>query len=662
MNRKPPQTVVDPLPRSLEAERAVLGAVLLDEGDGGEARLADRLTGACRPDDFMSHLCRSVFTSVQRLKKSGALATVTAVIDDLDADGKLEAVGGRDAVLEGIYCPTTAAFEEDLSSLRSAAANRDIHTALSELAPSVGNGTPALQVLQTFEDRFREIRNRLLAEEHWDPPIPFFAERLPEFPVDALQPLAREWCLRTSEFCQVPVDVPAAAFLGIAAAALTGKAVARVTEGHFEQVCLYVAAVMDSGDRKSPVLSAAMRPLVDFEMRERERLAPFILKAKTERRLLEKQIAGLEKEIGKKDANVERLKAKVLNLESELAQLHVPAVPRLFSDDVTTEKLGAIMMETGGATSAISAEGGLFENMSGRYSARAIPNFDLYLKAYSGDFYKTERFTRADVILPHPALTMLFTMQPSVLNGIMSNKEFQGRGLCARFLYVVPETWVGGRENDPPPVPDRVQGGYTQLIRYLLQLTPSQGEKRKVEPHVLPFEKSAREAVIAFRGAIEPRLARTGDLSPIRAWAAKLPGQVARIAAVLHLADHASLSEVWRIPIGPEATCSAVRIGEYLIPQAKMAFSRMGADGRTGGARSLLDWIQGNGLVRFQAREAHRSNQTLFPKAADVQPCLQLLEEHGYIRQEPEKDGRGRGRKPSPTYLVNPLLNRESRE
>uniref|UniRef100_UPI002FDB1932 DUF3987 domain-containing protein n=1 Tax=Muricomes intestini TaxID=1796634 RepID=UPI002FDB1932 len=84
----------------------------------------------------------------------------------------------------------------------------------------------------------------------------------------------------------------------------------------------------------------------------------------------------------------------------------------------------------------ISAEGGIFGMMAGRYSSNI--NIDIFLKSYSGEYYSSARVGRGEIALKHPLLTMGLAVQPQVIADIMDNKDFRGRGLLARFLYSMP--------------------------------------------------------------------------------------------------------------------------------------------------------------------------------------------------------------------------------
>jgi hypothetical protein len=55
-------------------------------------------------------------------------------------------------------------------------------------------------------------------------------------------------------------------------------------------------------------------------------------------------------------------------------------------------------------------------------------------------------------------------------------------------------------------------------------------------------------------------------------------------------------------------------------------------------------------------------SRSRFPKVGDLDGPLDLLEQHGYIRRQPEPERTGPGRPPSPTYLVHPDLATETTE
>jgi hypothetical protein len=93
-----------------------------------------------------------------------------------------------------------------------------------------------------------------------------------------------------------------------------------------------------------------------------------------------------------------------------------------------------------------------------------------------------------------------------------------------------------------------------------------------------------------------------------------------------------------------------------------MATTRSDGWRRESGATraKLAGWISGR--ERFTRRDAHRAHLSRFREAADLDPALSVLEAHGWIRQQPTPDSRGRGRRSSPTYDVNSLANPDTND
>jgi replicative DNA helicase len=194
---------------------------------------------------------------------------------------------------------------------------------------------------------------------------------------------------------------------------------------------------------------------------------------------------------------------------------------------------------------------------------------------------------------------------------------------------------------------------YAQELQALAaSLTSPPGQ----DPMVLTLDPQAGELLLGFERELEPRLAAgSGDLAQLAGWAAKLAGAACRLAGLLHLAGH--LRDGWAQPIGGDTFAAAVRLAGYLVEHARAVFDLMGADPRTDDARWLLDWINRTDQAQFSRRDAHAAApRGRFRKAADLEPALRLLEEHGWLRRvDADPPGPKGGRPASPRFLVNPL-------
>ncbi len=118
-------------------------------------------------------------------------------------------------------------------------------------------------------------------------------------------------------------------------------------------------------------------------------------------------------------------------------------------------------------------------------------------------------------------------------------------------------------------------------------------------------------------------------------------GAVARIAGLVHLANHPH--DGWQHEISQESMDRAIRLGEYFLAQALRAFDHM-----------LTDPVLGD--ADFLVSDLHAAaSRSRFPRAADLDLPLKMLEDNGYLLREPEAQ-RGQGRPPSPVWRVHPSL------
>ena len=300
----------------------------------------------------------------------------------------------------------------------------------------------------------------------------------------------------------------------------------------------------------------------------------------------------------------------------------------------------------------------MFDMMAGRYAQGGGPNLGVYLKGHAGDTLRVDRKGRPPEHVDRPALTVGLAVQPEVLRQIADRPGFRGRGLLARFLWSLPAGTVGRRQVGAAPVPAGVQERYETEVKALARSLLDQAELGRLagvtEPMTLLLDPAAAAVLLELEGELEPRLdPETGDLAHVEGWAAKLAGATARIAGLLHLAKH--LRDGWAKPVEAETMRAAVAIARYLVEHALAVFDLMGADPALADARYLLDWIERTSAERFTRRELFTAlPRGRFPKVDALDPGMELLEAHGYVRRVDQPAPKGPGRRPSPTYEVNP--------
>jgi replicative DNA helicase len=496
--------------------------------------------------------------------------------------------------------------------------------------------------------------------EQWELPAAFYEHDLPDFPVTTLPAWLRAFVTGLARETQTPVDLAALLSLAVCAGALAGKVRVQARPGWNEPLNLYAVSAMNPANRKSAVFSATCEPLDEIERALVEAKRDEIAQAASEYRMLEERRHRLEREAAKTDDPVERRSKEVeaIRLAQDLAALKVPASPRLIAADATPEVLASLLAEQGGRMCLFSPEGDLFDMLAGRYTGGA-PNFDVILKGHSGDTLRVDRRGRSEHV-PQPALTIGLTVQPDVIRGLVDKPGFRGRGLIGRFLYSIPKSTIGRRQIDSQPLENEVRHIYKNNVKVLAQLEPAQDYEGLPAARMLYLTAEANALLKQFEAELEPQLAEDGALGAMADWAGKLAGAVVRIASILHLAEHTQNLAHWPGRVAAETTSRAIAIGHYLIPHARAAYAEMGAGTQIENAKHVLRWVERTGQRSFTKREAHQAQKGRFKKVTDIEPALELLEAHGYVRGRIDGTDRRPGRRPSQVFDVNPFLFSQS--
>ena len=261
--------------------------------------------------------------------------------------------------------------------------------------------------------------------------------------------------------------------------------------------------------------------------------------------------------------------------------------------------------------------------------------------------------------VPHAAISIGITVQREVLRSLADKPIFRGCGLLARFLYSLPQSSLGYRKTDPAPVPPDVIETYRRNILSLLSMPFDTDEEGHKTAHVVSLDRDAQTLLRNFQERLEPQLAPYGELGSMNDWAGKLCGAVLRLAGLLHAASQDSYQgRPWEIPISAQTMRQALRMGEYLVLHARAAFSEMGADPLVERARFILGWLERRNLQTFTQRDLFLGirSDPRFRRVELIRPVLDFLMEHGCLRMR-ETERSAPGRRPSPTFEVNPFLS-----
>lgn len=481
-------------------------------------------------------------------------------------------------------------------------------------------------------------------------PIPLTeSPALPDFPFTMLPPKIAAMIEETATATQTDPAMAGTSALTALSACTGGHAQIEVRAGWREPLNIFAATINAPGERKSAVQNIMSGALLDVEQALAEDSIGERLEAQTRKQIAE-QAAEKAKQAAAKATGKDQdaALADAIGATQIANSIIVPSIPRIIADDVTPEATASLLAEQNGRLAILSAEGGILDTIAGRYTG--VVNMDVFLKGHSGDPLKIDRKGRPPEYIRHPALTLGLMIQPIVLTTIAANRQFRGRGLLARFLYAFPKSKVGHRQIGAPSARQETITDYAQTITDLAAgMSGWAGD-----PMILTLTPTGTKAMLTIEAEVEEALREGGELHPLADWGSKYCGAVARIAGMLHLAQHGAESGP-RTPVSTETVRSAHLIGDYYRACAVKAFAEMGSDPVIGDAQYLLRRILGLDVAELSARDMFNAARSRFKSAQEMASAIDRLIDHGWIAPIPQELPTGRGRPPSPRFKVHPL-------
>lgn len=474
--------------------------------------------------------------------------------------------------------------------------------------------------------------------EDWPDPILPGQIVVPDLPADLLPSWVRDMVLAVVDSTQTPPALAVLISLSILATCLHRQYEVGPwgeEDDYTEPLSLWTLPALPSGARKTSVINALSAPLVEWEKIERDRLRPEIARVTSARAVAKKRIEKLIKDAvnAEKDEDRERIR-KLIEQEEQDMPAEIRA-PRLFTGDCTAERLQALLVEHNERMSVLSDEAGIFLIMAGLYSG-GIASLDVFLQGHAGTAMRVDRAGRTAHI-DKPALSFGLALQPGVLAEVASSRRFRDSGLMARFLFAIPPSNVGARDvRRRWSIPHHIRNEYTARLHGLLRgRSPVAGK-----PRVLGMTDDARALWLDFSAEIEQELVPRGKLDSIADWASKLPGAVARIAALFEIAESGDTAS----SVGKTATDQAVKLGRLLIPHAHAAFGLLGADPVDADALAIVKWatVPGKGRATFKKSECQKALEGRFRSIAKLDKAIERLEQGDVAKVEklPNKGAR----------------------
>lgn len=505
------------------------------------------------------------------------------------------------------------------------------------------------RLAQIIENAEPWKNSEIVETQEWLEPLLFGEIETPEIPCELLPAEIGAFCKAVTDAAQTPQALSVMLALPTLAACLQKRfEVCPYGDDYSEPVSIWAVTALDPGNRKTAVKAALTDPLTTWESEQGELLKARIRETDLIRDVNLKRIEQLKAKAAKPetpDEDREQYMREISELQNETPD--AVKSPRIWTDDVTPERLQALLADNGERMALLSDEGGIFEVMAGLYSNGRV-NLNVFLQGHAGAPVRVDRQGRT-VTLNKPALTFGLAVQPDIISDLAhrSKRLFRGTGTLARFLYCIPKSTVGHRDiTRRVSIPPSVKMAYNTKIKELLDIEPVYDEQGREQARMLTLTPDALQAWEVFCWYIESRQGPNGEFYAFQDWSSKLPGAALRIAGLLHVAEHGPANP----KINRQTMEKALDLCDLLIVHAKAAFDLMGDDQASNDAKAVLDWIISQRKPSFTQNEAYKSIRR-FRSIDRLNKALQMLSLRHIISEPIKKKTGGR---PTIVYTVNP--------
>jgi hypothetical protein len=295
---------------------------------------------------------------------------------------------------------------------------------------------------------------------------------------------------------------------------------------------------------------------------------------------------------------------------------------------------------------------------AGREADRAF-----YLEAWNGNgSFSVDRIGRGSLHVPAVCVSVLGGIQPGPLTTYVTDaleEAEKADGLLQRFQVLVYPDLRGYDPVDRWPDLEAKNRAYN-VFKNLANLDAEAFGARADEDGEVPyirFDAEAQEVFDGWRAEFEPRFREAVGEYPaaIESHFMKYRSLFASLALIFEAVDFVDDAEGAGKAVRKTSALRAAAWCKYLESHAMRVYSPT-LDVTTAAAKTLLDRIEvGDVNHGAKVREIYRNQWSQLTTPEEVAVAIEVLEEHGWVRQVTAKPG-SRGGRPSEALHVHPDL------
>jgi hypothetical protein len=610
-------------PQNLEAERSVLGGMLLDNST------IPRVLQILSADDFYRSAHQVLAAAIFELWAATGAADPITVIDELVRRGQYVEFGGNEYLLkvrESVPHAANTAYHAEIVRQRSVM-RQLIQSSTEVIRDGYSDLYTADQVYEAAARKFAAIP---VDRGAWPELTLERAQASPPFPVDVFPPGLARYCRAVANVTLAPVDMAGAAMLATASAAIGQSVNLYLKSTWHESPLLYLLVVAEPGRAKTPTLKLVVRPLInlDGDLRTSSKLA---------------RVAWEE----------DRRQAG----RSAPSQPEPPQM-RAVVKDVTRETLVAILADNPRGVLANPDEATAWVASFNEYKAKGSDR-QFWLDIWSSTPISVDREGgRRSSWVGSPLVTVLGGLPPEML-GALAEEQGRNDGFMDRLLFTYPSAYPQQVWTEEQ-VDDNDEAAWHAVIQKLHRAPMAFDEERsRWRPHLVDLDVEGKALWVAW---FNEHGQESDDVDqPVwvpGAWM-KLKGYCARLALILSrlrlaIDPDRSTGDV-RSPVTGLDVAGAIQLIEYF--KAHLGRVHHWQTGGTGDrdAFLILEWIRRHDVTEFREALVRQSLRRRFPTIKSMDAPLRVLTESGVIRLRRQlRDPGSPGRKPSRLFEVNP--------
>jgi hypothetical protein len=455
---QPPSMLVPP--HNIDAEQAVLGALMLAPEKLTDLTLSD--------SDFYRRDHQLIFRAIQDTAERGHSFDPVTLGEWFDQQGQSEAVG-HGAYLVELYSTTPSAANIDgyAEIVRTLSVKRQLIELGTDMVNRGFNCAEPAEIISDGMSALALVATRAAPSD--TEPLDLFGDQpFPTLEKEWLPPTIATYAYDQAEIIGMAPEMIAMAALTAAAAACHDNIVLKPkgNEGWTVRACLWTMIIAPPGSTKSQAVKLPLRPLraieadmgsdYDSKMFEYEK-ASKVAKAK-EKALIAAEAKGTQ-----------------VGYEEPLQHPEKPPHKRVIVNDVTTEKLGELLVDNPRGLLYYSDEMAVWFGSHDAYAKGGTGKDRGYaLRARDGGPETVDRIGRGTIRIPNFSYSLIGTTQPGKIRE--ATAKMADDGLLQRFIVVeVPNKAHYGDEDRQENVVARKT--YEKTIEGMWARVPPDGQQ-----------------------------------------------------------------------------------------------------------------------------------------------------------------------------------------